>query len=70
MFDSKAASFLPFSIALAALVGLSGCYVEADGPRPHCADAVWVRGHHDRYGDWRPGHYACRGRRVVVVGAR
>jgi hypothetical protein len=72
MFDFKPASFLPHSIALTALVGLSGCYVEADGPRPppRCEEARWVHGHHDRYGDWHPGHYQCRRRGVIVVGSR
>ena len=65
----KNTSFLPHLLGLTLLLGLSACYVEADGPRPppRCADAHWIRGHHDRYGDWRPGHYSCRADRVVVV---
>jgi hypothetical protein len=74
MADKKTqfASILPHVLALAALVGLSGCYLEADGPSPppRCGDAVWVHGRHDRYGDYHPGHYRCRGPRVVVVGSR
>ncbi|HEY1537177.1 MAG TPA: hypothetical protein VGF76_24320, partial [Polyangiaceae bacterium] len=68
----KLASILPHLLVLAALVTLGGCYVEADGPAPppRCGEAVWVRGHHDQYGDWHPGHYRCRGPRVVVVGSR
>jgi hypothetical protein len=68
----KIASFLPHLLVLAALVTLGGCYVEADGPPPppRCGEAVWVRGHHDQYGGWHPGHYRCRGPRVVVVGSR
>jgi hypothetical protein len=65
----KNTSFLPHILGLAVLASLSACYVEADGPRPppRCADAVWVRGHHDRYGEWRPGHYSCRADRAVIV---
>jgi len=66
----KLAAILPQAFVLAALAGLGGCYVEAEGPPPRCGDAVWVRGHHDQYGDWHPGHYRCRGPRVVVVGSR
>jgi hypothetical protein len=62
-------SFLPHLLGMAALLALSGCYVETDGPRPppRCAEAVWIRGHHDRYGDWHPGHYSCRAEREVIV---
>jgi hypothetical protein len=69
---SNAKTGLPHWVGLAALVFLGGCYVEAGAPRPppRCAEAVWVHGHHDRYGDWHPGHYRCRGPRVLVVGAR
>ena len=65
----KITSFLPHLVVLAALAVLGGCYAEVDGPRPppSCAEAVWVRGHHDRFGDWHPGHYRCRGDRVVMV---
>jgi len=66
----KIASILPHVLALATLFTLGGCYVEAGGPPPRCGEAVWVRGHHDQYGDWHPGHYRCRGPRVVVVGSR
>jgi hypothetical protein len=66
----KLASILPHVLVLAALGMLGGCYVEAGGPPPRCVEAVWVRGHHDQYGDWHPGHYRCRGPRVVVVGSR
>ncbi|HEX3854860.1 MAG TPA: hypothetical protein VHW01_28055 [Polyangiaceae bacterium] len=67
----KIASILPQVLVLAALSALGGCYVEADAPPPppRCGAAVWVRGHHDQYGDWHPGHYRCRGPRVVVVGS-
>ena len=71
MFAKIKASFLPHALGVVALaVALSGCYVEADGPPPppRCGAAVWVHGHHDQYGDWHPGHYRCRGPRVVVVG--
>ena len=57
-------SFVPHLLAAAALaVGVSGCYVEADGPRPppHCHEAVWIHAHRDRYGDFHPGHYRCAG---------
>jgi hypothetical protein len=49
----KVAAILPQAFVLAALAGLGGCYVEAEGPPPppRCGDAVWVRGHHDQYGD-------------------
>ncbi|HEX3773600.1 MAG TPA: hypothetical protein VHV51_03995 [Polyangiaceae bacterium] len=63
-------SFLPHFLGVtAALFALSGCYVEADGPPPppRCAGGVWIRGHHDRYGDWHPGHYSCRAEREVIV---
>ena len=66
----KFAAFLPRILAVATLLSLGGCYAEAEGPPPRCAEAVWVRGHHDRYGDWHPGHYRCRERRVLVVGSR
>ncbi|HEY3667315.1 MAG TPA: hypothetical protein VGL19_15010 [Polyangiaceae bacterium] len=70
--SGKIAAILPQAFVFAALAGLGGCYVEAEGPPPppRCGDAVWVRGHHDQYGDWHPGHYRCRGPRVVVVGSR
>jgi len=67
---AKIAAILPHAVAFAALTLLAGCYVEASGPPPRCGEAVWVRGHHDQYGDWHPGHYRCRGPRVVVVGSR
>ena len=65
----KKATLVPHWVALGALLALSGCYVETDGPRPppRCGDAVWIRGHHDRYGEWRPGHYSCRADRAVVI---
>jgi hypothetical protein len=71
MMEQLKLASLPHWFALAAIiVGLGGCYVDADGPPRQCAEAVWVRGHHDRDGEWHPAHYRCRGDRVVVVGAR
>jgi len=74
MLNAKWSSLSWRRIALASmlLVGVSGCYVEAEGPPPPpgCYAAVWIRGHHDREGFWHEGHYRCRGwreRRVVVV---
>jgi hypothetical protein len=71
MFAKIGTSFLPHALgALVLAATLGGCYVEAEGPPPppRCGAAVWVRGHHDRYGYWHRGHYRCRGPRVVVVG--
>ena len=71
MFVKTRTAFLLHAVsALAIAATLGGCIIEAEGPPPppRCGAAVWVHGHHDRYGDWHPGHYRCRGPRVVVVG--
>ena len=48
---------------------LAGCTREVVVERPRgCADAVWVRGHHDGYGRWHRGHWVCGRHHVVVVG--
>ncbi|HEX4334921.1 MAG TPA: hypothetical protein VH062_03345 [Polyangiaceae bacterium] len=50
------------------VTSLAGCEREVVVEHPHgCRDAVWVRGHHDRYGYWRHGHWVCGPRRHVVV---
>jgi hypothetical protein len=67
------------SLAIAALLGtigvasLSGCTREVIVERPRgCANAVYVRGHHDYYGRWHHSHWTCYAprapRHVVVVG--
>lgn len=59
-------------LGVLSVLTLSACYVEADArppppPPPRCARAVWVHGHRDRYGYFHPGHYRCRGARMIVV---
>jgi len=66
-FEKAWRSFLPqLLVGFALATSVSGCYVEAEGPRrpPRCHEAAWVRDHRDRYGEWHPGHYRCVGEGV------
>ena len=55
-------------VAVAALVlALASACVVRERARPvaPCAGAVWVEGHYNRAGVWRPGHWRCPG--VVII---